>query len=52
MKYFLIIYEDVVCNRSHINIMLLNRSIPSFRTKGNDGEDNLYNIEGETPRKP
>lgn len=32
--------------------MLLNRSIPSFKTKGNDGEDNLYNIEGETPRKP
>ena len=31
--------------------MLLNRSIPSFKTKGNDAEDNLYNTEGEMPRK-
>ena len=32
--------------------MLLNRSIPSFKTKGNEAEDKSYNIEGETPRKP
>lgn len=31
--------------------MLLNRSIPSFKTKENDAEDNLYNTEGEMPRK-
>lgn len=52
MKYFRMSYEEVVFNRSYINIMLLNRSIPSFKTKENDGEDNLYNTEGETPRKP
>lgn len=32
--------------------MLLNRSIPSFKTKENDAEDKSYNIEGETPIKP
>ena len=32
--------------------MLLNRSIPSFKTKENDAEDKSYNIESETPRKP
>ena len=31
--------------------MLLNRSIPSFKTKENDAEDNFYNTEGEMPRK-
>lgn len=51
MKYFRMSYEEVVFNRSYINIMLLNRSIPSFKTKENDAEDNLYNTEGETPRK-
>lgn len=51
MKYFRMSYEEVVFNRSYINIMLLNRSIPSFKTKENDGEDKSDNIEGETPRK-
>ena len=51
MKYFRMSYEEVVFNRSYINIMLLNRSIPSFKTKENDEEDNLYNTEGEMPRK-
>ena len=51
MKYFRMSYEEVVFNRSYINIMLLNRSIPSFKTKENDAEDNLYNTEGEMPRK-
>lgn len=30
MKYFRMSYEEVVFNRSYINIMLLNRSIPSW----------------------
>lgn len=29
MKYFRMSYEEVVFNRSYINIILLNRSIPS-----------------------
>lgn len=33
MKYFRMSYEEVVFNRSYINIMLLNRSIPTFNTK-------------------
>lgn len=30
MKYFRMSYEEVVFNRSYINIILLNRSIPSM----------------------
>ena len=30
MKYFRMSYEEVVFNRSYLNIILLNRSIPSF----------------------
>lgn len=30
MKYFRMSYEEVVFNRSYINIILLNRSIPSY----------------------
>lgn len=30
MKYFRMSYEEVVFRRSYINIMLLNKSIPSF----------------------
>lgn len=33
MKYFRMSYEEVVFNRSYINIMLLNRSIPSYGDK-------------------
>lgn len=33
MKYFRMSYEEVVFNRSYINIMLLNKSIPSFKSK-------------------
>lgn len=45
MKYFRMSYEEVVFNRSYINIMLLNRSIPTFNTKKDkDGEsDNINN---------
>ena len=30
MKYFRTSYEEVVFNRSYLNIMLLNRSIPTW----------------------
>lgn len=45
MKYFRMSYEEVVFNRSYINIMLLNRSIPTFNTKKDKvGEnDNINN---------
>ena len=33
MKYFRMSYEEVVFNRSYINIILLNRSAPSLSTK-------------------
>ena len=40
MKYFRMSYEEVVFNRSYINIMLLNRSIPTFNTKKDKGGEN------------
>ena len=36
MKYFRMSYEEVVFNRSYLNIILLNRSIPSFNTNTKD----------------
>lgn len=45
MKYFRMSYEEVVFNRSYLNILLLNRSIPSFhldyddKPGGNKAED-------------
>ena len=42
MKYFRMSYEEVVYNRSYINIMLLNRSIPSFSTK--DENEKEYGV--------
>lgn len=33
MKYYRMSYEEVVFNRSYINIILLNRSAPSSSTK-------------------
>ncbi len=36
MKYFRMSYEEVVFKRSYINVMLLNRSIPSFKTDNDD----------------
>lgn len=38
MKYFRMSYEEVVFNRSYINILLLNRSIPSFNADRNGEE--------------
>lgn len=32
MKYFRMSYEEVVFHRSYLNIMLLNKSIPSYNT--------------------
>lgn len=43
MKYFRMSYEEVVFNRSYINVMLLNRSIPSFNTKDKDDKGNRRN---------
>lgn len=45
MKYFRMSYEEVVFNRSYINIMLLNRSIPTFNTKKDKGgaDDSINN---------
>jgi hypothetical protein len=37
MKYFRMSYEEVVFNRSYLNIMLLNRSIPTWdKDKGSN----------------
>jgi hypothetical protein len=36
MKYFRMSYEEVVFNRSYLNIILLNRSIPSYNTNIKD----------------
>ena len=43
MKYFRMSYEEVVFNRSYINVMLLNRSIPSFNTKDKDDKGDRRN---------
>lgn len=40
MKYFRMSYEEVVFNRSYLNIMLLNRSIPTW---DNDKGSNSVN---------
>lgn len=40
MKYFRMSYEEVVFNRSYLNILLLNRSIPSTKLPDDDNEGN------------
>ena len=40
MKYFRMSYEEVVFNRSYLNILLLNRSIPSFNHDKEKGGSN------------
>ena len=40
MKYFRMSYEEIVFNRSYINIILLNRSIPSYDFDRDDDNDN------------
>lgn len=37
MKYFRMSYEEVVYSRSFINIILLNRSIPSYKLDDDKG---------------
>ena len=40
MKYFRMSYEEVVFNRSYLNILLLNRSIPSTNfDKDDEGKE-------------
>lgn len=40
IKYFRMSYEEVLYKRSYINIILLNRSIPSFKSdRGEELED-------------
>lgn len=48
MKYFRMSYEEVVFNRSYINVILLNRSIPSWddpNKKEDEGGDKERNEE-------
>lgn len=48
MKYFRMSYEEVVFNRSYINVILLNRSIPSWDNpdkKEDEGSDKKRNEE-------
>ena len=40
MKYFRMSYEEVVFNRSYLNILLLNRSIPSTKLPEDNNEGN------------
>lgn len=39
MKYFRMSYEEVVFKRSYLNILLLNRSIPSFNFDDDDKDN-------------
>lgn len=39
MKYFRMSYEEVVFNRSYINIILLNRSISSYNLDKDDDKE-------------
>lgn len=39
MKYFRMSYEEVVFRRSYLNILLLNRSIPSSDNNDDDSKD-------------
>ena len=42
MKYFRMTYDEVVFKRSYLNIMLLNRSIPTWEVKKDDEEEETY----------
>lgn len=46
MKYFRMSYGEVVYNRSYINIMLLNRSIPSFGSNDEEEDDEILTEDG------
>lgn len=49
MKYFRMSYEEVVFNRSYINILLLNKSIPSFKTDGEKTKGGTKKIKADKP---
>ena len=49
MKYFRMSYEEVVFNRSYLNILLLNRSIPSHNFDKDREKDSGS---GSSPSKP
>ena len=54
MKYFRMSYEEVVFNRSYLNIMLLNRSIPSWDNDETEisNNDNHNNNTYQSIKKP
>lgn len=45
MKYFRMSYDEVVSQRSYINIILLNRSIPSYKSDADRAKDNSESTE-------
>ena len=51
MKYFRMSYEEVVFKRSYINIILLNRSIPSFDFDKESIEDDVKESTKKNPKK-
>lgn len=51
MKYFRMSYEEVVFNRSYLNIMLLNRSIPSFKSSDKESEGKGSRGKNNSPNK-
>jgi len=55
MKYFRMSYEEVVFNRSYLTIMLLNRSIPSFKVsdkeKGEEGSRGKNNSQNKAQKE-
>ena len=51
MKYFRMSYEEVVFKRSYINIILLNRSIPSFDFDKESIEDDVKESTKKKPKK-
>ena len=54
MKYFRMSYEEVVYRRSFINIILLNRSIPSYKLDDDKagGRGNHGSSSGKTKKVP
>ena len=54
MKYFRMSYEEVVFRRSFINIILLNRSIPSYKLDDDKdgGRGKNHHSTGKTKRVP
>ncbi len=51
MKYFRMSYEEVVFNRSYLNIMLLNRSIPTWDSDKDSNNDVNTNTVNTTNRQ-